>query len=181
MTKSKDPNAYRPVPVTEPATFLSSEFTAVENVDTDYRFEAIGCVPVPVRSSIVRVVVFKLLGTGVFAALMACSTADPGAAKSCALAAAVNVVAVVHYWAIWRIRLQSFSAGPVAQWMVGTGRHLKEPFEVVANSKKLYLQEVAVDSLRSSDWTVTVSARPPSRAPSLAASRPRSLRVCSSC
>ena len=108
---------------------LSNEFTAIENVDAQYRFESIGCVPVPFRSSIVRVVVFKLIGTGVLAALMACSTTSRSAAKSCALAAAVNTIAVVHYWAIWRIRLQSFSRGPIAEWMIETSRKRKEEEE----------------------------------------------------
>ena len=74
--------------------------------------------------------------------------------------------------AVWRIRLQTLNIIPMAKWMVGLGRHgrdLANPLQrteiftsddyqrqVYANSKKTYVQEIAVDSLRHSDWTVTV-------------------------
>ena len=74
------------------------DFSAVENVHSDFRFQAMGCAPVPLRSSVVRIVVFKLLGTGVLSALMAASAQEKKTAFSCALAAAVNTVAIVHYW-----------------------------------------------------------------------------------
>ena len=60
----------------------------------------------------------------------------------------------------------------MARWMVGFGRHGRDPEnrllrteiftsedykrQVYENSKKTYVQEIAVDSLRHSDWTVTL-------------------------
>ena len=74
--------------------------------------------------------------------------------------------------AVWRIRLQTLNIIPMARWMVGLGRHGRDPAnalqrteiftsddyqrQVYANSKKTYVQEIAVDSLRHSDWTVTL-------------------------
>jgi sulfopyruvate decarboxylase TPP-binding subunit len=40
---------------------------------------------------------FKLLGTGVFAGLVAAGSSDPIVVKTCGLAAAINAVAVLHY------------------------------------------------------------------------------------
>ena len=69
--------------------------------------------------------------------------------------------------AVWRIRLQTLNIIPMAKWMVGLGRHGRDPAnplqrteiftsddyqrQVYANSKKTYVQEIAVDSLRHSD------------------------------
>lgn len=74
--------------------------------------------------------------------------------------------------AVWRIRLQTLNIIPMARWMVGLGRHGRDPTnplrrteiftsddyrrQVYENSKKTYVQEIAVDSLRHSDWTVTL-------------------------
>ena len=44
-----------------------------------------------------QVVLFKLLGTGVFAALVAAGSSDPILVKTCGLAASINAVAVLHY------------------------------------------------------------------------------------
>ena len=75
-------------------------FTAVNVVDKDLRFNApeVTGVPVPFRSSIVRLALFKLIGSGVLAALTAAGSSEPFSRKSCALAAAVNAVAVCHYF-----------------------------------------------------------------------------------
>ena len=131
-----------------------------------------------------QVVLFKLLGTGVFAALVAAGSSDPIVVKTCGLAAAINAVAVVHYMfsapapaaqrrahdslglltraplplAVWRIRLQALNVKPLTALMVGLGRAKSDGYDAQAykNSSKLYAQEIAVDSLRHSDWTVTV-------------------------
>ena len=61
--------------------------------------------------------------------------------------------------AVWRIRLQALNVKPLTAWMVGLGR-ATEPdgydAQAYKNSSKLYAQEIAVDSLRHSDWTVTL-------------------------
>ena len=116
-----------------------------------------------------QVVLFQLLGTGIFAAITAVGSDDPLTTKSCALCAAINTVAIVHYFFIWRIRLQTLNIIPMARWMVRLGRYRNanarkrargdttvfesEDFkqQVFQNSKKTYVQEIAVDSLRHSD------------------------------
>lgn len=75
-------------------------YTAVNVVPEGLRFqspEATG-VPVPFRSSVVRLALFKLIGTGVLAALTAAGSSEPFSRKACAFAAAVNAVAVLHYY-----------------------------------------------------------------------------------
>ena len=76
---------------------INGDFSTVAQVDSTLRFQAIGSCPVPLRASVMRVVLFKLLGTGVFAALVAAGSADPIVVKTCGLAAAINAVAVLHY------------------------------------------------------------------------------------
>ena len=76
---------------------INGDFSTVAQVHPRLRFQAIGSCPVPLRASVMRVVLFKLLGTGVFAALVAAGSSDPIVVKTCGLAAAINAVAVVHY------------------------------------------------------------------------------------
>jgi len=138
----------------ELGALINGDFSTVAQVHPRLRFQAIGACPVPLRSSVMRVVLFKLLGTGVFAALVAAGSSDPIVVKTCGLAAAINAVAVVHYVLIWRIRLQALNVKPLSAWMVGLGRNMKPGgFDAQAyeNSSKLYAQEIAVDSLRHSD------------------------------
>ena len=77
---------------------LNGDYSTVEHVDNELRWQAIGACPVPFRGSIMRVVLFKLLGTGIFAAITAIGSDDPLTTKSCGLCAAVNTVAIVHYF-----------------------------------------------------------------------------------
>ena len=77
---------------------LDGDYSTVEHVDNELRWQAIGGCPVPFRGSVMRVVLFKLLGTGIFAAITAIGSNDPLTTKSCALCAAVNTVAIVHYF-----------------------------------------------------------------------------------
>ena len=76
---------------------INGDFSTVAQVHPRLRFQAIGSCPVPLRASVMRVVLFKLLGTGVFAGLVAAGSADPIVVKTCGLAAAINAVAVLHY------------------------------------------------------------------------------------
>jgi hypothetical protein len=132
------------------------------------RFEHVGGAPVPLRASIVRLPLFKLIGSGAAALLTAAGSSDPFAVKTCAFAAAVNLVAVLHYYAIWQLRLQNIAGGALTQLMVkirgrgdadaDTTQFLNLNKEAAGNAGKLFAQEIAVDSLRSSDWAVTVRA-----------------------
>lgn len=145
----------------ELGALINGDFSTVAQVHPKLRFQAIGACPVPLRSSVMRVVFFKLLATGVFAALVAAGSSDPIVVKTCGLAAAINAVAVVHYSFIWKIRLQALNVKPLSAWMVGLGRDTAPgsggyDAQAYQNSSKLYAQEIAVDSLRHSDWTVTL-------------------------
>ena len=138
---------------------LNGDFSTLAAVSPGLRFQAVGGCPVPLRASVLRLVLFKLLGTGVFAALTSAGSENGHIVKTCALAAAVNAVAVVHYLFILRIRMQSISTKPLSAWMIGLGR-ATTPSEIDAqketSTKKLFAQEVAVDSLRSGDWAITL-------------------------
>jgi hypothetical protein len=93
----------------------------------------------------------------VLAALTAAGSSEPFSRKSCALAAAVNAVAVCHYFLIWSLRLQTLTQYPFKEWMIGIRKKERNVAqEVLKNYKKAYIQEVAVDSLRHSDWAVTL-------------------------
>ena len=160
----------------ELGALINGDFSTVAQVNSRLQFQAIGSCPVPLRASVMRVVTFKLLGTGVFAALVAAGSSDPLVIKTCGLAAAINAVAVVHYTfsaftpalchthvtvvvltrvsgacAVWRIRLQALNVKPLSAWMVGLGRNTAPggyDAQAYQNSSKLYAQEIAVDSLR---------------------------------
>ena len=136
---------------------LSGDFSTLAAVSPALRYQAVGGCPVPLRASVLRLVLFKLLGTGVFAALTSAGSENPHTVKTCALAAAVNAVAVLHYLFILKIRMQSVNAKPLSAWMIGLGR-ATEPTEIKREeiSNKLFAQEMAVDSLRSGDWAITL-------------------------
>jgi len=109
------------------------------------------------RTSIVRIVHFKLLGTG-FAAFLTATSPNTGSftAYSCALCAAVNFIAVAHYLLIWRIRAQNIP-DVFAPWRARTNKEyralLKAGSDEEAHGKAIRLgQEMAVDGLRHSDW-----------------------------
>jgi hypothetical protein len=102
-----------------------------------------------------QIVFFKLLGTGVLAAISGATATNREAGLSCAYAAAVNTVACAFYVLIWSIRAQNFSSthayGP---FMLTVGRGADYKKEQAANAQKLFAQETSVDGLRHSDWTV---------------------------
>ena len=138
---------------------LNGDFSTLAAVSPALRYQSVGGCPVPLRASVLRLVLFKLLGTGVFVGLTAAGSENPHIVKTCALAAAVNAVAVVHYMFILRIRMQSVNSKPLSAWMIGLGRETDPPAierQVQNNAKKLFAQEMAVDSLRSGDWAITL-------------------------
>ena len=136
---------------------LSGSSQGEVGLESEFRFQDIGAAPVRCRSSVVRVVFMKLGGIGLAAALTA--GAHPGRqdiVESCAWAAAVNFIACVNYWFIWSVRAQSFSVGPYSKWMVKTGYNGAKDRASEELHAKLYAQEMAVDSFRHTDWTVTL-------------------------
>ena len=90
--------------------------TAFNAIDDERKYSGIGAVPVPVRVSIVRLALFKLLGIGVAVAVSGIGAATPSLRRSCALAAGVNFVACSYYYMIMRVRAQgllgSLDSGP---------------------------------------------------------------------
>ena len=101
----------------------------------------------------------KLLITLLLAALCAGFSPNKHVAFSCSLAAAVNLIAVVHYAFIWAIRAQvlpeaykRFAAKPRGAYTpLGEGGDGPEPWEA-DDKRNLLVQEFAVDALlRHSD------------------------------
>lgn len=131
--------------------------TAWGLIDGERRYKGTGTVPVLLRVSVVRLALFKLLGIGVVVAVSGIGAATPSLRRSCALAAGVNFVACCYYYMIMRVRGQGFGE-PLAPLRLELGRSDGEYLkEIAANANKLFAQEVIVDSLRHSDWLVTVS------------------------
>ena len=117
---------------------------------------------VPVRTGIVRLAFMKLLITLLLAALCAGFSPNKHVAFSCSLAAAVNLIAVVHYAFIWAIAragaprgVQRFAAKRGAYTRLVEGGDGPEPWET-DDKRNLLMQEFAVDALRHSDWAVTL-------------------------
>lgn len=113
------------------------------------RFSRMGGTPPFFRSGVPRVAFMKLAGTGLLVAFVGMQTSNESAAFSCALAAAVNIIACFHYYMIWQIRAQHlpeshivFSAGRDAK---GRWKGMKEDDE---DDAKVFAQEMAVDGLR---------------------------------
>jgi len=78
-------------------SILLGELNSTDQLSNEYRFEAGAALPVPCRSSVVRLIFMKLLGTGVLAAICGMRATNTAAATSCAFAAAINTVACMHY------------------------------------------------------------------------------------
>jgi hypothetical protein len=136
----------------ETTSAAAFKFTAEAQLDEDERFSRMGGLPVAIRASITRIAFFKLLGTGVVAALTAASLQGSIWQYSCALAAAVNAVAATHYLLIWTIRAQVVPKA-YAMYVSQVGADHKD------DHRRLVIQEREVDGLRHSDWTVTVRQR----------------------
>ena len=75
-------------------------------------------------------------------------------ASACAMAAGVNFVACGHYWGIWLIRRQELPHS--YHHLRATVGRTNSTAEIKHDDVIIYAQEVAVDSLRYSDWSVTL-------------------------
>lgn len=143
---------------------------SVHVIPDEYRFSRMGGCPVVFRSGIVRLVFMKLLATGLLVAVVGVGGDEDGGindfALGCAMCVAVNGVAVVHYYLIWRVRAQAL--GPEwKRWRANVGRapnpsgasekqSLLLKREKDHDSNVIYAQEMYVDGLRHSDWAVTL-------------------------
>jgi hypothetical protein len=112
-----------------------------------------GC-PVPLRSSVVRVVFFKLAATGVVAALVAAASDSKRVWFPCALSAAVNLVAAIHYMLIWKIRAQNMPQSHL-HWASArskdgsfVGNLGADEGQKKLEAARMFAQELAVDGLR---------------------------------
>lgn len=131
---------------------VALKYDVSNNIPEAYRFSRMGGWPVTLRASVVRIVFFKLLGTGILAFLMSINALRPEDSLSCAYAAAVNFVACCHYWAIWMIRRQEMpDAYAHFQSKIGGSNQEKDHDDII-----IYAQEFTVDAFRYSDWTVTL-------------------------
>jgi len=105
-------------------------------------------VPAFLRASAIRVVAGSMLLGAVFAAIAALVAPDAKDRVSCALSAAVCIVAFYHYVKLCKIRDQE-----------GTRVTLSKPGEVPsgqASELKWSWQEMVADGVRYSDWAVTL-------------------------
>lgn len=134
----------------------------------ELQYGPFGGIPPFVRASIPRIAYAKLAATGVLAALVSMSASDKEAAFSCALAAAVNFIACAHYHYILKIRAQEL---PPSLLQFASGRDLQGSWIGSKDNEneyqKMFAQEMAVDALRHSDWTVSHAyshTNPPARA-----------------
>tara|TARA_Y100000389_G_scaffold31473_1_gene26649 strand:- start:2410 stop:3075 length:666 start_codon:yes stop_codon:yes gene_type:complete len=133
--------------------------TLVGNLPTsqipdDLDYGSMGGCPVPLRSSVVRVVFFKLVATGALATLVAAASDSRKVWFPCALSAVVNLVAAIHYMLIWKIRAQNM---PLSHMHWASARTAKGTFvgnlDDDADQKRLeatrmFAQEFTVDGLR---------------------------------
>jgi hypothetical protein len=89
----------------------------------------------------------KLAGISTACALMAGAGALPtAAARSCALAAAIGLIASFWYYRLWLIRSQKWTGGPYGPAMLAPRG---EPDAEGANTyQKHFAQEDACDSIR---------------------------------
>ena len=111
------------------------------------QYDVGGC-PVMCRSSIVRLAFMKLLAVTILSAIAAGWTGTYS--YSCTLSAAVCGIASVHYFIIWLVRAQvvpkAYDAFVSKIGINGVdGR----------DGTRLVMQEMVVDSLRHSDWSVS--------------------------
>ena len=118
----------------------------------EYRYSRMGGWPVSFRASIVRTICFKMVGTGIAALLMSVgSLSGRYTSFSCALCAAVNAIAAVHYALIWQIREQNMLP---QKWRARMGRAPEEEAALLRDERKhdrvaMFIQENATDGLRS--------------------------------
>jgi len=152
-------------------------------MDDEYLFSRMGGWNVVFRSSIIRITLFKLLGTGVVAALMAnAGTAGKSTTWSLGMCAAVNFIACGHYYYIWGTRLQTYRGPAYEKFMSQVGRvsaSEKEALmeETTADNSKIFWQEVNVDGLRYAASNITPHVAFCSHAPLCSCLQPQRLAL----
>lgn len=135
-------------------TNLASSLLPFSILPTNLTFSPVGGFPVMVRSGVVKIAFMKIAATGVLAGLVAITSDNVKVAFSCCLAAAVNFVACMHYYVIWRIRAQHL---PYAYMRWALDHDKNNTFNntgIDENKGKMFAQEMAVDGLRHTDWAV---------------------------
>lgn len=136
-----------------------------------YSFSPMGGWNPSFRSSIVRIAMLKLLGSGIVAAFLSIS---PHGGRytgfSLSLSAGVNFVAVFFYYRIWQLRAQLFGGAKYDHWTATVGREaaivqeegqpLKADPQEEHDKHVIYWQEVEVDGCRYADWLCTLGNCP---------------------
>lgn len=117
-----------------------------------YKFSSMGGWNPGLRASVVRIALFKLVGTGVAAGLVSMS---PHVGRytgfSCTLCAAVNLVASAFYYQIWLVRLQIYGGEKYDNWTAKVGR--AEQTALIEKQEEhdkhvVYWQEAQADGMR---------------------------------
>jgi hypothetical protein len=133
---------------------LGLEFSA-DQVPEDYKM-SLGGWSVSTRVSVIRITTMKLAGIGITAALCAInSNTGRYTAQSCAMCAAVNFVAVFHYYQIWKIRKQTYGGSKYAVYTAVVGGEAEDSDGVVKEKAAVFMQEEISDWTRASDWIVS--------------------------
>jgi hypothetical protein len=119
-----------------------------------YSFSSMGGWNPGLRASVVRTALFKLAGSGIAAGLMSISPhVGRYTSFSCALCAAVNLVASAFYYQIWLVRLQLYGGEKYDIWTANVGRAQASNQKLVAKQAEhdkhvIYWQEVQTDGMR---------------------------------
>ena len=135
---------------------LKGEWGAATQAEPKLRHVHAGGCELTFRATLVKLAGMKLMGIGTATALVAAAGISPDATRSCALAASINFIAGYFYYLIWQIRRQGWSGGPFEAARLPL-RALGDREETDPSVyQRLFVQELAVDGLRATDWTITL-------------------------
>lgn len=131
----------------------SGQFGAGAAADSSFQVANTGACHISFRTSVVKLAGLKLFGIGLACALVAAANTSVHNVRNCALSAAICTVAAYFYLRIWELRDQRWAGGSGEAAMLVPGNSQQEKAVV---QRKLHVQEHIADSLRATDWTVTV-------------------------
>lgn len=141
---------------------LLGEKAVSANFPTALAFERTGGCPVAWRATLGLLIQLKLTGIAVAAALFIPAASTTERARSCALSASICLVASYFYRLIYKVRSQHGVYGPSMLAVLRPRRVAEAATQAGEDDAgasvhaRLAVQEDAVDSLRSTDWTVTL-------------------------
>tara|TARA_B110000902_G_scaffold200432_1_gene227614 strand:+ start:215 stop:757 length:543 start_codon:yes stop_codon:yes gene_type:complete len=119
------------------------------------QYEDPGGCHISFRTAVVKLCGMKLFGIGLASALVAAAGLDTISTRSCALSAAINLVASYFYYLLWNVRRQGWVGGPFELAMLRPRHEEKKPNPRTLR-QRVFVQETAADGIRQMDWTITV-------------------------